>query len=272
MTYRCLPEMNITKWINDMQRLYNSLCDLDLDCLSDHDFTLTILDLLPQDDGWMEFLSVLQTKVRNCEALGLPLDSVTFTTAIREEYWAQHKDDNQTSSNIFSARQEYQKCFLTPKRQRSANLVATASSPSKHPRTLNPEKANLRCENSYCAFPQGHKTADCITYKGAKEGPYREWWREPWNIHLPENQRSKENNKSPKSHPAYAHLQRAFVNQSHLSDISSDRSTTSGIVSLDDSSQANAVLGSGPNCHVWITELDDKPAQATLPILNSALL
>jgi hypothetical protein len=30
--------------------------------MSDHDFTLTILDLMPNDDGWREFLSVLAAK------------------------------------------------------------------------------------------------------------------------------------------------------------------------------------------------------------------
>jgi hypothetical protein len=49
MTYRCLLEMNVAKWLLDIQRLYNSLCDLDPDRMTDHDFTLTILDLMPQD-------------------------------------------------------------------------------------------------------------------------------------------------------------------------------------------------------------------------------
>lgn len=31
MAYRCTPDMNIEKWLSDMQRLYISLCDLELE-------------------------------------------------------------------------------------------------------------------------------------------------------------------------------------------------------------------------------------------------
>ena len=47
MAYRCQSDMNIAKWLNDMQRLYNSLCNLDVDRMTDHDFALAILDLMP---------------------------------------------------------------------------------------------------------------------------------------------------------------------------------------------------------------------------------
>jgi hypothetical protein len=269
MTYRCHADMNVAKWLLDMQRLYNSLCDLDPDRMSDHDYTLTILDLMPQNDGWRDFLSVLRAKVRDTETLGLPIDSVTFTTDIREEYWVRHKDDLQLASNVFSARQEYQK---RTKRQHNADFVATSTSPTKRARTLNPEKAHLRCENPHCSSPRGHHTADCISYKGAKEGQYGDWWRGPWNLHLPKDQRTNDNNKPSKSHPAYARSQEPQINQSHLSDVSANRSSTSRIVSLDDDSQTNALLTPKPEFHVWTTQLDNNSAHITLPILNNALL
>jgi hypothetical protein len=109
MTYRCQSDMNIAKWLTDMQRLYNSLCDLDTERMTDRDFALAILDLMPQDEGWREFLSSLRTKVRDCDAQSLPIDSTSFITAIRDEYWYRHKDDYQTSSHIFSACFEAQK-------------------------------------------------------------------------------------------------------------------------------------------------------------------
>jgi gag-polypeptide of LTR copia-type len=51
MAYRCLPDMNIATWLNDMQRLYNSLCDLDTESMADRTFALAILNLMPQDDS-----------------------------------------------------------------------------------------------------------------------------------------------------------------------------------------------------------------------------
>ena len=59
MTYCCTPDMNVTNWLNNMQHLYNSLCDLDTNHMSNREFTLTILDLMPQDNGWTDFVSRL---------------------------------------------------------------------------------------------------------------------------------------------------------------------------------------------------------------------
>jgi hypothetical protein len=263
--------MNISKWLDDMQRLYNSLCDLDPERLSDHDYALTVLDLMPQDDSWRDFLSTLRSKVREYNAQALPVDSSTLTTSIREEYWIKHRDDYQTTSHIFSARHEAQRRSAT-KRPRTADLIATSTSPTKRPRPTNPDKANLQCNNPYCRYRNGHDTNECIAYKGTKEGQYSEWWRGPWNIHLPENQRSKDNNIPPKSHPAYARLQRASINQSHTSDNSLDRSTTTHIVTLDDDTQVNSTLESGQTFHAWSTLLNNENIHMTLPILNNALL
>jgi gag-polypeptide of LTR copia-type len=207
MVNRCQSDMDVAKWLNNMQRLYNSLCDLNTERMSDCDFTLAILDLMPQDDGWRNFASGLRMKVCNSETHNLPIHSTTFIATIRDEYWHRHKDDYQTTSHIFTARFEAQKRAATQKRLRSADLVATSASPptpSKCVRVSNPEKANQKCANTYCGSPRGHDTADCIAYKGAKQGQYGPWWRGPWNIHLPESQRSRDNNIPPKSHPAYS--------------------------------------------------------------------
>jgi hypothetical protein len=59
MTYQCTPNMNTAIWLNDMQCLYNSLCDLEIEQMSDCKFALAILDLMPQDDNWWGFVSNL---------------------------------------------------------------------------------------------------------------------------------------------------------------------------------------------------------------------
>ena len=161
--------------------------------MSDRDFALAILDLMPQDDGWCDFVSNLHSKVHDRDAHALPIDPISFITSIRDEYWYRHKDDNQTTSHIFTPHFEAQKRSTTQKRTQPPDIVATASSPSnptKRARGPDPDRANLRCSNTHCSSKTGHDTSECVTYKGAKEGQYSPWWRGPWNIHLLDSQRS----------------------------------------------------------------------------------
>jgi hypothetical protein len=145
----------------------------------------------------------------------------------------------------------------------------TAPSSSKCPCKTNPNKAHLRCTNPHCGSKTGHKIADCIAYKGNKEGQYSNWWKGPWNIHLPESQHTKENNMPPKSHLAYARLSTLTVNQLTAANSSLERSTTSHIQSNNDPSQANSALT--PDFYAWETQVCNSVAHTTLPILNPHL-
>jgi hypothetical protein len=51
MTYRCTVDMNVAKWLTDMQCLYTTLCSVEVEQMTDHEFTLAILDLMPQDNA-----------------------------------------------------------------------------------------------------------------------------------------------------------------------------------------------------------------------------
>jgi hypothetical protein len=174
--------MNVTKWLTDMQQLFNSLCDLETDRMTNREFTLAILDLMPQDNGWRDFVSGLRSKVRDANTQGLPIHSSTFTTAIRDENWHCHKDDQHLNSQIFSARFEAQCRSSTPKRPCPTDIVALTSVPSypnKRSHTTNPNKVHLKCTNPHCGPKAGHDTANCIAYMGAKKGKYGEWWKGP---------------------------------------------------------------------------------------------
>lgn len=46
--YRCTPGMDIIEWLNDMQRLYDELLDMDADMLSDRNFAITAINNLPR--------------------------------------------------------------------------------------------------------------------------------------------------------------------------------------------------------------------------------
>ena len=273
MSYRCTTDMNVATWLNDMQRLYNSLCDLDIERMSDRDFALAILDLMPQDDNWRNFVSDLRTKALDSDAHGLPIDSMTFTSAIRDEHWFRHRNDHQMTSSIFSARSEAQRRSTAQKRPRPADIVASSSAPTtpKRARGPNPNKANLKCTNPHCGPKVGHDTADCIAYTGAKEGQYGDWWRGPWNIHLPESQRTKGNNIPPKTHPAHAQWYTPTVNHSQTTDNSPDHSSTAHIQSEDTPSHASSVLSGDNKLYAWCTQVDDAAIHATLPVLNLAI-
>ena len=247
MSYRCQSDMDVAKWLNDMQRLHHSLCDTER--MSDRDFALAILDLMPQNDGWMGVGSRLRMEVRDSVAQGLPIDSATFIAAIRDEYWYQ-KYDYQTTSRIIAARFEAQKRSGSQKRPRTGDASARSSTSHKRARVQNADRANLVCANSHCGAPRGHDTAECIAYKGAREGQYGTWWRGPWNIHLAPHLRTKENNIPPKPNPP-------AVSNSHITDLVG-RSTTVQIQSDDDSAQANALprdnfchYDSGADRHVF---------------------
>jgi hypothetical protein len=140
----------------------------------------------------------------------------------------------------------------------------------KRPRVQSTQKPVRKCDNSYCDSPQGHNTADCISYKGTKEGQYADWWRGPWNIHLPKAQRTTENNLPPKTHPAYAKWTLPSVSHSHLPDHDSlHRAATNP---LDNG--AEETTPSDPNqtpFYAWTTHLDDEIMVATLPVLDASL-
>jgi len=143
-----------------MHRLYSSLCDLDTDFMSDRDFALAILDLMPQDNEWRVFLSGLRTKVRDSDSQELPIYSTTFITAIHDEYWYRHKDDYQATSHIFSARFDAQRRSSTQKRPRNADASsgsASAPASAKRARVQNADKANRQCASPHYGAPRGHR-------------------------------------------------------------------------------------------------------------------
>lgn len=107
VAYRCTSDMDVARWVDDMQRLYNTLCNMDTECLSDRCFTLVVLDNMTQHGSWRAFLSALRAKVRGYDShqpTPTPLDSTEFLTAIRNEYWHRNPNNPEISSHFFSAR------------------------------------------------------------------------------------------------------------------------------------------------------------------------
>ncbi len=100
MTYCCTADMDVTKWLMDMQRLYTTLCGLKVEHMTNREFALAILDLMPQDSTWTSFVSRLRDKLYDADTWGLPFHSVVLISCIQDEYWCHHKDDDKAQSSV----------------------------------------------------------------------------------------------------------------------------------------------------------------------------
>jgi hypothetical protein len=115
VTYRCTPDMDVARWLNDMQGLYSSLRDVDTMGFSDQAFALAILDNMPRDDGWFGLVSNWQTEFLLRESG--PVNLAEVITAIREECWWRNRDNCQTylsSARADADRKKAQKCSRAP--------------------------------------------------------------------------------------------------------------------------------------------------------------
>ena len=122
--------MDVAKWLDDMQELYNSLCDLNTDHMSDRKFALTILDLMLSDSDWQPFLSTLRTMVHDCDKQGVDIDSTSFITCIRDEHWHHHKDSYHNDSHIFLAQFNAQRQNYAQKHSRGDAKMSMVSVPT----------------------------------------------------------------------------------------------------------------------------------------------
>ncbi|TDL20193.1 hypothetical protein BD410DRAFT_384884 [Rickenella mellea] len=70
-SYLCDSSMDVRLWLNDMQRMYGQICAMDLDCMTDREFAMAILDLMPLDSGWRYFIARLREETLEKEADGV---------------------------------------------------------------------------------------------------------------------------------------------------------------------------------------------------------
>jgi hypothetical protein len=175
-TYRCTRNMDVAQWLNDMYRLYDSVCALGSKGLfSDRDFTLAVLDNMPiEDSAWRPLILVLRRRVKEYDShrpSPILISSHEFISDIREEIRFS-RDDLQTPEK------------KAQKRHRRIKF----------------------CTNPHCGVPKGHNFADCVAYGGGSQGKYGPGWKGMWNIHLSAEQRTKANNFPPRWHPAHAEI------------------------------------------------------------------
>jgi gag-polypeptide of LTR copia-type len=198
--FRCQLHMDVIQWLNDMQQLFNTLCDIDPENMTDSEFAAAILDKMPQDGSWRPFLAGMRKTIQDYAKNDPPtsISSIEVIASVREEYWCRQRENPHPTTHVFSATGPVADARAF-KRVRPANVPSSATPPPK--RVRNTDK---HCTNSHCGSPKGHEFQNCMAYGGGNQGKYADWWRGPWNIHLPPEQRNKANNVPPTSHPAYA--------------------------------------------------------------------
>jgi hypothetical protein len=104
-SFQCGSDDDVSQWLTEIQRRYNDLCDMNADCMSDREFALLVLDNMPNDSNWRNYLSSLWAKVRESDSHQppLPIHSMDFIVDIRDEYWCRNKDNPPPSTHVFSA-------------------------------------------------------------------------------------------------------------------------------------------------------------------------
>ncbi len=140
--------------------------------MTDHEFVLAILDLMPQDNVWVSFISGLQDKLHDTDSQRAPFCSVVLISCIRDEYWCQHKDNNKNQSSVFTAQFDALNKSSSNKRGRTDEIIATMSTSTKRQHTLDLDRPRTRCANPHCVRKSRHDMADCIAYTGTKQGQY----------------------------------------------------------------------------------------------------
>jgi len=183
----CEPGFSTATWLDDCQQMYDELYNMDSESMSDVEFTKTLLNNMPIDSNWRNFLSGLRQEYSKRT---VHPGSIEVINTICDEYWIQNRNDPQSYGTAFSAKLNVQ----SAKRRigddgrgalgdnKRAHTQGTDQQPWK-------DKNKLRCTVKDCESPTRHEAPDCFVYEGGKQGQYPHWYRGPRDIHLPKAQR-----------------------------------------------------------------------------------
>jgi len=144
-----------------------------------------ILNNMPVSTQWRTFLSYLRQDYSNRTTHP---SSIEVVNAIREENWAQHKDDPEAFPTIFAAKFEAEN-----KRKQSFEVEGVTEGQPATKRQREDETRGDRlqmCTVKDCDRQRGHPAEECFSYGGGKAGQYPPWYRGPRDIHLPKAERA----------------------------------------------------------------------------------
>ena len=252
--YRCTPTMDVGAWLNDLQRLYNNLNDMDPSAITDRAFALIAIGNLPlKDPDWRSFAVGLRQRINQYDAVRpkpTPIRSKEFTSAIREEHIFRNRDNPDVQAHIFTARTND-----SSKRKQDQS----DPQPSKRARQNN----QVTCTNSNCGR-KGHTYANCLTYGGGNVGGYTEQWRGPWNLHLPLSQRTVANNVRPSTFASSSKPSAARANTCQTTSTPSPPHNSTD----SDSEQSERVVKQEIPSFAFVTRVCNSPVVTTLPVFG----
>ncbi|KAI0796351.1 hypothetical protein BC629DRAFT_1275265, partial [Irpex lacteus] len=75
MKFTCAPGMDVSKWCDQLRKMYINLRNHDPNRINDHNFAVTIANLLPATAGWTDFGSRLFDTLMDAESSNAPLSS-----------------------------------------------------------------------------------------------------------------------------------------------------------------------------------------------------
>jgi hypothetical protein len=231
VAYICEDTYDVATWLDDCLRQYDDLCNMDPQNMPDEEFARTILNNMPVSTQWRTFLSYLRQEYSKRPTHP---SSIEVVNAIREENWAQHKDDPEAFSKVFAAKYHAE-------RGRKRNIGATGTAETS---TAKRRDDRPMCTVKDCERPRGHSSAECFSYGGGKQGQYAPWYRGPKDIHLPKVQRAP---RRPRTTVFSAHVN----DQTALTNTTAYLSTLTPLVNESDS-EVNKALAEPT---IWMTHL-----------------
>ncbi|SRR5258707_10876677 len=108
--------------------------------MTDREFALAILDLMPQDNVWVSFVLGLQDKLHNADSQRAPFCLVALILHIRDEYWCRHKDNDKNQSLVFTAQFDALNKSSNNKRGRTDEIITMMSTSTKRQCMSDPDR------------------------------------------------------------------------------------------------------------------------------------
>lgn len=180
LAYVCTADLDVQKWLDNVRNMYYFLVRSAPDRMTDEEFARTIANLLPTNDEWRAFNTILNNEMTTRRQAEKPMRSSEVIQRIKAEDWSHRRDDPEIFPQIHS---------LEAMRKRGAPVVNLNNA--------DPKRLDKWCANNNCAKRKGHTIEECFAYGGGRCGQYPDWWTWRRDIHLPPNQRSA----APKSNP-----------------------------------------------------------------------
>ena len=92
--YPCRDDMSVSAYLDDQLKLYVKLCNLDPKRLQDKEFYEIVMDLLPNNNHWLNRLVSIQGRIDRWikDHAGSAPNSMLVINWIKDEDWQMNKD------------------------------------------------------------------------------------------------------------------------------------------------------------------------------------